>query len=88
MTEKKKELSTKTFEESLSRLEEILELMNSGKAGLDDSLKLFEEANQLILSCNKRLNEAEKKIEKLIKNRNGDLQLDENGRPMTEDFSG
>jgi len=82
----KEKATLKNFEESLARLEEILELMNSGNVGLDDSLKLFEEADQLILSCNRRLNDAEKKIEKLIKNRNGELELNEEGQPKTEDF--
>lgn len=70
------------FEEALERLEEIVEKMNSGKTELDESLKLFEEADKLIVSCHKRLNEAEKKIEILIKNRNGDLELDAQGNPL------
>ena len=56
------------FENSLSRLEQILEKMNSGAIALEDALKLYEEADQLIASCNKRLNEAERKIDILIKN--------------------
>lgn len=82
---KTKELS---FEESLVRLEEILEKMNSGNETLDHSLSLFEEADTLIASCSKRLNDAEKKIEKLIKNRNGQLQLDQDGNPETEPLEG
>ena len=60
------------FEEAYSRLEEILEKMNSGKVSLDDSLKYYEEADQLIVTCQKKLSEAEKKIEVMIKNRNGE----------------
>ena len=74
------------FEENFQRLEEILETMNSGEAGLDESLKLYEEANQLIVSCGKRLNDAEQTIEKLIKNRDGELALSEDGKPMIEPF--
>jgi exodeoxyribonuclease VII small subunit len=69
------------FEEAYSRLEEILEKMNSGKASLDDSLKLYEEADKLIVTCQKKLSEAEKKIEMMIKNRNGEVVLDETGNP-------
>jgi len=74
------------FEKSFQRLEEILETMNSGEAGLDQSLKLYEEANQLIISCGKRLNDAEQTIEKLIKDRDGELALSEDGTPSTENF--
>lgn len=75
------------FEEAYARLEEILTKMNSGKVALDDSLKLYEEADKLIASCNKRLNEAEKKIEILIKSRSGELVLDDNDEPILEEFN-
>lgn len=75
------------FEEAYARLEEILAKMNSGKVALDDSLKLYEEADKLIASCNKRLNEAEKKIEILIKSRSGELVLDDNDEPILEEFN-
>lgn len=74
------------FENAFSRLEEILEKMNSGSASLDDSLKLYEEADKLINICTKKLNEAERKIEILIKNRNGELTMGENNKPLTQDF--
>lgn len=83
MTKKPDELN---FEKSLKRLEDILEKMNSGNVSLDDSLKLFEEASELITSCNKRLSSAEKKVETLIKNRQGELALDEEGRPKVQDY--
>lgn len=64
-----------SFESALQRLEQILEKMNSGAVPLEESLKLYEEADQLIASCNKKLNDAEKKIEILIKNRTGEVTL-------------
>ncbi len=76
-----------SFEAAYARLEEILEKMNSGKVSLEDSLKLYEEADKLINSCGKRLNEAEKKIEVLVKNRDMELQVDEQGRPLTQPFA-
>ena len=76
-----------SFEEAYVRLEQILEKMNSGKASLDDSLKLYEEADRLISSCNKQLSEAEKKIEVLIKTRNGELALNERQEPQTQPFT-
>jgi len=79
--------NTLTFEEAYSRLEEILEKMNSGKQSLEDSLSLYEEADSLISFCNKRLFQAEQKIETLIKNREGDLALSSSGSAQREDFS-
>jgi exodeoxyribonuclease VII small subunit len=83
-----KELPTKElpFEPSLSRLEQILEKMNSGAVSLEEALKLYEEADQLIASCNKRLNEAERKIEMLIKNRAGEPIMGLDGKPSTQPF--
>ena len=74
------------FEQAYARLEQILEKMNSGKASLEDSIKLYEEAGGLIASCNTRLNEAEQKIEILLKSREGDVLLDENQKPMVQTF--
>jgi exodeoxyribonuclease VII small subunit len=76
-----------TFEHAYGRLEQILDKMNSGKVALEESLKLYEEADQLISWCSKRLTEAEKKIEILIKNREADLSLDAQGKPQTQPFS-
>ncbi|MBN2478992.1 MAG: exodeoxyribonuclease VII small subunit [Parachlamydiales bacterium] len=73
------------YEKAFNRLEEILEKMNEGKASLDSSIKLFEEADTLIAKCTDKLNYAEQKIEKLIKKRNGDLELEDN-KPKTEEF--
>lgn len=68
-------MSEQTFESALLRLEQILEKMNSGAVPLEESLKLYEEADQLIAACSKKLNDAEKKIEVLIKNRSGEPTL-------------
>ncbi|MEI8125444.1 MAG: exodeoxyribonuclease VII small subunit [Parachlamydiaceae bacterium] len=76
-----------TFENAFARLEEILERMNSGTATLDESLKLYEEADRLIGKCNKRLIDAERKIETLIKNRGGELAIGTDQKPMTQDFT-
>lgn len=75
------------FEKSFARLEEILQKMNEGEVSLDDSLKLYEEADKLIAGCNKKLAQAEQKIEMLIKKREGELELDEDQSPMTEEFA-
>jgi exodeoxyribonuclease VII small subunit len=77
---------TLSFESAYARLEEILEKMNSGKVSLEDSLKLYEEADGLIARCSKQLTAAEKKIEVLIKNREGELLTDASGKPQTQEF--
>lgn len=76
-----------SFEAAFARLEQILEMMNSGTVSLDESLKLYEEADKLIGSCSKKLTDAERKIEILIKNRNGEPALGNDQRPMTQEFS-
>jgi exodeoxyribonuclease VII small subunit len=84
MTTPQKEIS---FEDAFTRLEQILEKMNSGSISLDESLKLYEEADKLISLCGKRLTEAEKKIETLVKNRNGDLTIGQDQKPLTQEFN-
>jgi len=74
------------FEEAFSRLEIILEKLNSGAVSLDESVTLYEEADGLIVSCQKQLSEAEKKIERLVKEREGTIQLDSEGNPKTEPY--
>lgn len=75
---------TFSFEKAFERLEKILETMNNGKTPLEESLKLYEEAEKLMKLCNHTLISAEQKIEKLIKERNGDLSLSGEGKPQTE----
>lgn len=77
---------TFNFERSFSRLEEILDKLNAGNVTLDESLKLYEEADSLIVGCGKKLNAAETRIEMLMKKRSGELSLDAEGRPQTEKF--
>jgi exodeoxyribonuclease VII small subunit len=76
-----------TFEAAYARLEEILEKMNAGSTSLEESLSLYEEADKLISHCNVKLNHAEKKIEMLIKGRDGELAIAEDGTPQKEEFS-
>jgi exodeoxyribonuclease VII small subunit len=76
-----------SFEQAYTRLEQVLEKMNSGKVSLDESLKLFEEADGLIASCNKKLVEAEQKIEILVKGRNGELIINDAGQPVIQEFN-
>ncbi len=77
----------KTFEESYARLEEILEKINLGEVSLEDSITLYEEADSLINKCNKKIDAAEKKITTLMKNREKELVLNEDGAPVEAEFT-
>jgi len=55
------------FEQSLERLETLVEEMESGKLPLEEMIKHFEEGSKLVTLCSKKLNEVEQKIEKLVK---------------------
>ncbi len=58
---------TKSFEQKLSRLEEIVRHLEKGDLPLSDSLALFEEGTGLLTACSKMLEEAEQKVVKLRK---------------------
>ena len=62
------------FEDNLEKLEKIVEDLEEGGLSLDDSLKKFEEGVKLTQRCEKALSAAEKKIEILSKNAEGDLE--------------
>lgn len=79
-------VKTISFEKALERLEAILEKINSGHVSLEESLILYEEADALITHCNLRLTEAEQKIEILIKNRQGEVLLNTDQKPITQEF--
>lgn len=61
------------FEECLQRLEKIVDELEKGEVPLERALQLFEEGVDLTRSCRKELDEAEGKVEILLK-RNGKLQ--------------
>jgi len=61
------------FEESLQRLEKIVQELEKGDAPLEKSLTLFEEGMQLSATCRQELEQAEGKVEILLK-QNGKLQ--------------
>ena len=64
-------MAEKKFEASLSRLEEIVTSLEGGELPLEQSLKLFEEGIKLARICNARLEEAERKVEVLLKDKAG-----------------
>ena len=67
----------KTFEASLNELEAIVRQLEGGDLPLEESLKLFENGVKLSRECRERLNHAERRIEILLKDANGDFHLEE-----------
>lgn len=63
------------FEECLQRLEQIVQELEKGEVPLEKSLTLFEEGMQLSSACRKELEQAEGKVEILLK-KNGKLQAE------------
>ena len=68
-------MAEKKFEDSLARLEEIVKELESGDLSLDISLKLFEEGIKLSRVCNKRLEDAERRVEILLKDKAGNITV-------------
>lgn len=60
-----------TFEQAMTRLDEIVKLLERGDAPLEQSLKLFEEGTGLITLCNDLLSKAEQQVVKLSKGPDG-----------------
>jgi len=64
-------MAAEKFETSLKKLEEAVKKLESGELSLDDSLKIFEEGVRHASFCSRKLNEAEKRVELLLKQRDG-----------------
>jgi len=62
------------FEEALQKLEAIVALMEEGDLPLEETLKAFEEGVRLARFCASKLDEAERKVEKLMRDQAGKLQ--------------
>ena len=60
-----KKIEKLTFEEALEHLETILESMEDGETPLAELISKFEEGSTILKTCQKKLQEAELKIEKL-----------------------
>jgi exodeoxyribonuclease VII small subunit len=63
----------KDFEKALDRLEKIVGKLEQGELSLEDALKLFEEGTQITRFCRTKLDEAERKVEILLKNKKEQL---------------
>ena len=79
---------TATFESALKQLEDIVQRLEKGELPLEESLKLYEDGIRLSRYCHAKLEEAEGKIEQLMKDARGEAMLDAQGQPRTKPFAG
>jgi exodeoxyribonuclease VII small subunit len=64
------------FEKSLARLEEVVKRLESADLSLDEAMKLFEEGVKLSRECQKQLEEAEGRVEILLKKADGKISAE------------
>lgn len=73
------------FEDALKRLEKIVNELEGGDLPLDEALQKYEEGINLSKTCAKRLEAARKKVEILLKNEDGSVELKEFDEKMAEE---
>ncbi len=66
-----------TFEEALKKLENVVTKLESGEIMLEESIRLFEEGMKLSSLCQKRLDDADRKIEMLLRQPGGVVSVTE-----------
>ena len=71
-------MSKMNFEQSMTRLEQIVRILEQGEAPLEESLKLFSEGTELVSVCSKLLDEAQMQISK--------VRVGADGEPVLEAF--
>jgi exodeoxyribonuclease VII small subunit len=64
-------MATEKFETTLKKLEEVVKRLEGGDLTLDESLKAFEDGVKYAAFCTKKLNEAEEKVELLLRRKDG-----------------
>ena len=85
----KKDPQELKFEEVIADLKQVVEQLESGDLSLEDSLAAFEKGVGLVRYCNQKLSEVEKKVELLVKDKQGQLQLKAFGNgPAADSESG
>jgi len=70
-------MAVEKFETALKKLEEVVRRLEDGDLSLDDSLKAFEEGVKNAAFCARKLDEAEKRVELLLKQKDGSFVKEE-----------
>jgi exodeoxyribonuclease VII small subunit len=76
--------SPPAFEDALAQLEEMVEEMESDQIPLEELIRKYEQGTRLFRLCEKRLDEAQGRIEIIRKNRNGETVLEPFGEATTD----
>ena len=71
----RKDVSNKNIESAMEEIEQVVEQIESGELSLEESLAAYEKGVGLVKFCYQKLNEVEKRIEFLVKDKEGKLQL-------------
>jgi len=81
MTDQSTEQQTQTdqlsFEQAIEQLEQLIEKIESGEVGLEESLKHYEQGTELIKRCRSILDSAEQRISELTESESGQLQVEQ-----------
>ncbi|HET7290821.1 MAG TPA: exodeoxyribonuclease VII small subunit [Vicinamibacteria bacterium] len=72
-----------SFEIALRQLEDVVQKLEKGELALEESLRLYEEGIRLSRFCHAKLEEAEGRIEQLVKDSRGEPIKDASGKPKT-----
>ncbi len=75
MAHAKKEAAKRTFEQSLSRLEKIVDSLEQGETPLENAIELYQEGIALSRECMETLSKAELRVKKLSKDMNSKIEL-------------
>ena len=75
MAPAKKEAAKRTFEQSFSRLEKIVDSLEQGETPLESAIELYEEGIALSKECMETLSKAELRVKKLSKDMNSKIEL-------------
>jgi len=66
MAQAAEDLESLTFEAALARLETIVQRLESGDVGLEESIRIYEEGVKIKAFCEKKLGEAQMRVEKIV----------------------
>ncbi len=70
-------MAVEKFESALKKREEVVKKLEGGELTLEESLKAFEEGVKQVAFCSAKLNEAEKRVEMLLKQKDGSFAREE-----------
>jgi exodeoxyribonuclease VII small subunit len=70
------DIAAMSFEEALSELEQIVKRLEEGKGKLDDAIASYERGAQLKRHCEDKLNEAQRRVDRIVKGADGNLSTE------------